>query len=309
MTLTTRNLIVGIFTLVGLLILALGAVLTGKKGGLFTPTYDLVAEFSTVQGLREGSPVWLQGVQVGFVKKIRFGALEEKKVLVTLTIEKEYQNLIRADSVAQTTTKGLLGDQLVEITIGSPEAPVLSGGATIPTRPASDFGSLMKGVAGAVSALGEFVTTLRDTAEKLQKGGGTLGRFLTDDRLYQELLGVVKELRRTSEELNRGKGTLGLLLHDPTLARELEALLKELRAGQGTLTQLMRDPALYQELVSTATNLRDLTARVSQGEGTLGKVVQDEELYKNLNALVLELKSLVEDMKKNPGRYFKVKVF
>lgn len=309
MNLTTRNLLIGTFTFFALVVLALGMILTGKKGGLFTPTYSLIAEFDSVQGLREGNPVWLQGVQVGFVKDISFSPITEKKVRVVLSIEKRYQELIRSDSLARTTTKGLLGDQLIEITIGSPDTPVLPEGATIETRSTADLSALLRGVADSVAALREFVATLRTTAEKLEQGGGTLGKFLTDDRLYRELLSVVGQLRKMSENLNQGRGSLGRLLNDPSLAQELEGLLKDLRRGKGSLSHLLHDPRLYQELVSTVAHLRKLTEGIERGEGSLGKAISDETLYQNLNDLVLELKKLTEDMRKNPARYFRIKVF
>jgi len=306
---STRNLIVGLFTAIGIIALAVGILVTGKKTGFLIPTYTLIAEFPSVQGLTTGSPVWLHGVQVGFVKRVSFSDITEKKVRVELSIERRYQELIREDSLAMTTTKGLLGDQLVEITIGSPSYPVLADGSTIPTRPAPDFSALLKGVSQAVLTLGDFVNTLKVTAEKLEKGGGTLGRFLTDDRLYRELLSVVTELKKTTEELNRGKGTLGRLLTDPTLSRELEGLLKDLRGGEGSLQLLMKDPALYQELLSTTTQLRQLVQHIERGEGSVGRAIREEELYRNLNDLILEVKKLTEDIRKNPSRYFKIEIF
>ena len=48
---------------------------------------------------------------------------------------------------------------------------------------------------------------------------------------------------------------------------------------------------------------------VNSGRGTLGKMVNDRALYQQSDLLVRELRSLVADVKKDPKRYFSVRVF
>src|SRR5262245_2161134 len=124
---------VGIFVLVALaaflgLIYALGA-----RAALFEPRYTIHAEFTEVGGLSEGATVRLAGVQIGRVTGVHLPGHPGGQVRVDLTIAKRYAGRIRRDSVARIETQGLLGDKIVEITVGyasSEERRVGKGGAS-----------------------------------------------------------------------------------------------------------------------------------------------------------------------------------
>ena len=49
--------------------------------------------------------------------------------------------------------------------------------------------------------------------------------------------------------------------------------------------------------------------KVDRGQGTLGLLVNDPRLYQNTDSLLRELRELLADVKKQPKRYFGVKIF
>ena len=90
----------------------------GARARLFEPRYTIHAEFNEVGGLVEGATVRLAGVQIGRVTGVRLPAEPGGKVRVDLTIGRQFANRVRKDSVARLETQGLLGDKIVELSVG-----------------------------------------------------------------------------------------------------------------------------------------------------------------------------------------------
>ena len=112
----------------------------GRSAGLFERQYHLVASFGQTGGLIQGATVRLAGVPVGRVGEIRLPEAGGTKVRVELLIARRVQDRIRADSVARIETLGLLGDKIIDVSLGSPEAAVLQAGAELRDRGAVRHG-------------------------------------------------------------------------------------------------------------------------------------------------------------------------
>jgi phospholipid/cholesterol/gamma-HCH transport system substrate-binding protein len=63
------------------------------------------------------------------------------------------------------------------------------------------------------------------------------------------------------------------------------------------------------DLASAAESLDSVLTRLERGEGSLGKLMEDDTVYVNLKEASAELKLLIKDIRENPERYIKVKVF
>ena len=85
---------VGLFVLIGLVLLAVAVIQFSKGTSLFHGTYALRLHAVNVGGLKERAGVLLAGVQVGSVSDIKL-ADDGKSVTILLRIYKQYQNLPR----------------------------------------------------------------------------------------------------------------------------------------------------------------------------------------------------------------------
>ena len=63
----SKETVVGIFVVIGLICIAYMAVNLGNVGFIGENTYSLFGKFNTVTGLREGNPVNMLGFKVGRV--------------------------------------------------------------------------------------------------------------------------------------------------------------------------------------------------------------------------------------------------
>src|SRR5277367_2246192 len=134
----------GAFILLGLTILVSGIFIIGGKQYLFTSTYRLKAEFSSVVGLDAGAEVRVGGVHTGSVRSVELPTKPTDKITVWMDLDRSTHNIIKQDSVATIETEGLLGSQYVAITFGSADSPNVPDGGTIGSEPPMVMADLMK---------------------------------------------------------------------------------------------------------------------------------------------------------------------
>src|SRR6185436_14416567 len=80
---------VGLFMLLGIVLIVALMVNFSRGVGLFKPKYELIMRTRSVAGLKERSAVFLSGVQIGNVKKVALDA-KNKAVVVRLSILEEF---------------------------------------------------------------------------------------------------------------------------------------------------------------------------------------------------------------------------
>src|SRR6266498_2207055 len=119
---------VGLFVLIGIVLIA-ALMLNFSRGiGLFKGKYELNMRTRTVGGLRENSAVYLSGIQIGNVKSVRLDH-KHKGVIVRLEILDQYP--LHNDARFTIEQIGVLGDQFVIISPGSTDAPLLKNGEEV----------------------------------------------------------------------------------------------------------------------------------------------------------------------------------
>ena len=113
---TILDLWVGLFVIVGIAALLF---LTLKVGSTNTVTnsdsYEVVARFENIGGLKTRAPVKSAGVVVGRVADVRFDN-EVYEAAVTLRLDKRYA--FPKDTSAAIMTSGLLGEQYIGLEAG-----------------------------------------------------------------------------------------------------------------------------------------------------------------------------------------------
>jgi len=131
---------VGIFVVFGLLCIG---YLTLKLGDISLPgnnTYRLFARFTSVSGLRTGSPVNILGIEVGRVEKLTMDQAEQRAV-VEISVRKDIR--IYDDALASIRTEGLIGDRYLNIDPGGSGEVLPAGGTIVETQPAVEISDLI----------------------------------------------------------------------------------------------------------------------------------------------------------------------
>lgn len=130
---------VGIFLVLGIVALAYLSVKFGRLEVIHTGGYTLYADFTNIGGLKPGATVEIAGVEVGTVKSIRLNRNYQARL--GLNIEKGVQ--IQEDAIASIRTKGLIGEQYIQISPGGSEQILSNNGKIRDTEPAIDIQQLI----------------------------------------------------------------------------------------------------------------------------------------------------------------------
>jgi phospholipid/cholesterol/gamma-HCH transport system substrate-binding protein len=113
---TVLDLWVGVFVIAGMAALLFLALKVGSMNVVkANSSYELVAKFDNIGGLKVRAPVKSAGVVVGRVTDVQFDA-ENFEAIVTLRIDNRYA--FPKDTLAAIMTSGLLGEQYIGLDAG-----------------------------------------------------------------------------------------------------------------------------------------------------------------------------------------------
>ena len=131
---------VGIFVLIGLSCVGYLTVQLGHVTLLGGETYRLNARFTSVSGLKVGSPVNMFGIEIGQVDRLVMDQ-KDQEANVEMNIQKGIR--IYKDAIASIKTEGLIGDKYVSIQPGGSGEQLKPGDMIIQTQPAVDVADII----------------------------------------------------------------------------------------------------------------------------------------------------------------------
>ena len=310
-TLETR---LGIFFALALIAGVVVLEIAGTRD-LLTKGYLVRSRFDNIQELKEGDPVKMAGVDVGHVEKIQ---LSTNKVEVTLSINRKTS--VKTDSKAAIRFVGLMGQNYVAVSFGSPDAPKVTPGTLIDSEEQADLNSLMvklqsvaEGVQGLTknfsgenfsNLLGPFTDFLKENNPKLSailgnlqlistrivQGDGTVGRLINEDTLYRSALNTVSNLNLSVNEMRPLVDDVKLTLD------QARGVVTQVNQGQGTIGKLIKDETLYRETTTAMSNLREILQKINQGQGSVGKLVNDESFLNNAKLTLQKVEKATEGL-------------
>ena len=279
---------VGIFVLAAVLAFLGTIYALGARARLFESRYTIYAEFGEVAGLAEGATVRLAGVQIGRVKEIKLSSEPGGRVRVAMTVTKQYVNRIRKDSTARIATQGLLGDKIVEISVGTVRAASVAEGEALPTRDPFEISDAVSQSADTIKSVTALAESLRKTAESLNQSG-----------LIEDASAAVKTARALADSL--GKDASATLKSARGVTERAGRLVDQVEQGRGWAHALLyEEPEALRRLNGVIGSTQALLDRVDRGEGALGVLTSREstDAAKRLVALMDRLGRAAE---KNSG--------
>ena len=286
-----KKLRVGVFVLLAL-VAFLGMIYAlGAKSRLFEAKYTIHADFSEVGGLAEGATVRLAGVQIGRVSGVELPNQPGGKVRVDLSIARRFSDRVRKDSVARIETQGLLGDKIIEITVGTAGAPPIGPGEVIASTDPMDLGQVVSQGAQTVKDVAAVAAALRETAEGLKES-----RVLEDaGAAIASTRKVTDQIARIVNEIEHGKGWANTLIYqEPVALRQLNALVA---STQKLLDRVERGEGAAGVLTSSQST--DAARRLVAAMDRLARSVEQPEEGGLLPGLLVDpkYKSVLEDLR------------
>lgn len=321
--------VIGVFVLLGAALIVVGALWLSDHR--WQGDYRTVqARFDQVGQLRPGNTVRLRGVDVGSVQSIDVAG---DGVTVVLRVRSEVPLPERPVVSAQPVS--LFGEWSASVVSASryPEAEVDTAGlpeGTVPGVASSDFAQLSD-YTGQIAANLENITdqlevafneqtarNLADAVENFEQASDELVTLLRRQR--ESFGGFARDMEQSGRTIRRVAADLDSTvrrLERATAEGELTAILDHTRNATASLdrasgrlegTVASADSTL-RRADSTLRHAQSILSRVDRGEGSLGRMANDPRLYEDLTVTLAELQALLDDLKQNPGKYFKFSIF
>jgi phospholipid/cholesterol/gamma-HCH transport system substrate-binding protein len=284
----TRKYKVGLFVLVALaaflgLIYALGA-----RSRLFEARFTVHADFTEVGGLAEGATVRLAGVQIGRVTGVHLPGQPGGKVRIDLNIARQFGDRVRKDSMARIDTQGLLGDKIIEVTVGTPQAPPVQPGDVLASRDPTDIGKIIDQGAATVTNVAALAASL-----------GELSQQLAQSKVIEDATALVASSRKTVDQAGRdiGEVTQGARRVTDQVARIVDRVEK----GPGLAhTLVYEEPVQLAKVNELLASTQEILDRAARGEGAVG-VLTSEQSTAAARRLVAAIERFAAQMDRPPS--------
>ncbi len=309
---------VGALIASGLVIIAFAIFSIGHDTRMLRRTDIVETHFHRINGLQTGAPVTLAGVNIGAVASISFPVDPHADyVVVRMWIVDQDMSRVRADSVAQISTMGLLGDKYVELTGGSPAAPSLAANQLLAAQDPIDLQSLLQkqGASEMIDDVIDISQSLKSILESIDKGHGILSELIKGEPKGPQPQLTLADLRTTLDNMNKlavemnamldkvnhGRGLAGAMLSDKNDGKQLldkvesaatamgdtshkiSLLVDRFNNSHGAMQRLLSDQQYANQLLgnlqTSLADMKDILRKIDSGRGSVGLAVNDPSLY------------------------------
>jgi phospholipid/cholesterol/gamma-HCH transport system substrate-binding protein len=284
------------------IIVAIGGSLWLARGGL-SKGYALYAKFPWSSGLKQGQPVLLAGVNVGYVDEVQLR--QNGTVLTTFRVGKEYK--VPQGTVATVIPNGIFGDMAIALTPKGPNPLSIPPNDTVPVGPSApgiaEITSKADSIATSVNSL-----TLALNKELVASGGvADLRKALaSSNQLMLSINRLVGEFSTIAAEQNRQLSMTQASLRNATSgidSAKIDSTLKNVREASANLAVLSAD------FRTTSAKLDSIVMKANSGTGSVGLALNDPGAYNDVRALIQHMDSIMVDLKRNPKRYINLSIF
>jgi phospholipid/cholesterol/gamma-HCH transport system substrate-binding protein len=286
--------LVGIVATIALAVAVMGSIFLAR--GSLAPGYPMYAVFDWGAGLKQGQPVLLSGVSVGYVGEVGFR--RDGSLLVTLRLKKGTR--VPRSTTASVAPNGFFGDMMIALRTGGMTDEDFAIGDTIPSGPASIS---IDAVLARVDSIGADLQRITQTLNREfveHEGLAEIRRTVVGaNRLIRTLSEVATvqsaELTRTQESLRR--------IANAVDSAQVDSTVRALASASGNVNLLATD------LRETTLRLNGVLGKLEGDSGSAGLLLNDAGMYRDVRGLLQRLDSLTTDFQRNPRKYIKLSIF
>lgn len=251
MSYSRQERLVGVFVLVAMAVLVGLVFANSRFAHFFQSSVTFNAYLSSAEGITTDTLVKISGLEVGRVSDLSIAP--DNRIHITLDVQERYRDLVRTDSRAAISKLSVLGKSTIEITAGSPDAPVLPAEASIRVEEPLSMDEL----------IAELTPVMENVKKTLQRVG-EVAEVIEPQRVarsLRDLESTAAHMRVVSEQIAAGKGPMGTLIG----SSEMETTLREsVQALQLVLKDVRARLAEVEPVIKDATGITRDTRRITE---------------------------------------------
>jgi len=293
--------LVGMLIFIALLVLLIAVIWLGEYR-LKPSGYQLFTRYDVINGLKEGDHVAISGVLIGEVVDIRFTG---RDVLVSFNVDKTIR--IPIDSRVVLTTGDVFGGRGLDIEIGHSAEYALPNDTL--------FSSVQPTVNDLVimgEDLARATSDILDEDNRRNLSGILTNLEITINNLKELSDRDIPEISKRLVSISRyTDGIIGGNTNKiDTMIKSLSETAVKLNQISDTLMISSSDAvSTLGSIKSASANLDTILTTVKSGRGTLGRLVNDDSLYQRVMTAIANIDSLIVDVRSNPSKYIRIKLF
>jgi phospholipid/cholesterol/gamma-HCH transport system substrate-binding protein len=302
-----RAIIVGIFLALGLIVFILGVFTLGGQSKSFSKSIHINAVFDDVAGLKTGNNVWFSGVKVGTISTIRFTGPSE--VAVKMTIDENSRQYIHDNAQVHIGSDGLIGNKIIVIDGGSPQAPIVKDGDILQSAKIVSTDDIIKVVQQNNENLLAITSDFKLLSHKILQGKGTVGTLLADSLMGVQLKESMRNLQmatnnaaimaanltKFSSKLSTKGGFADKLFTDTVTFNRIQGAITELKAAADNANVLTQ-------------NLNKASNKLNSTDNVLGVLLNDKasaaKVQSSINTLQESSIKLNDDLQAAQSNFF-----
>ncbi len=299
---TSEKIKLGLFVVLGTIVLVFGAYQIGNQENLFGETFTINAVFKNVSGLQKGNNVRYSGINIGTVNRIEME--NDTAIRVSMLLQEKMRSHIKKNAIATIGTDGLVGSMVINIVPGAGNATLVQEDDEIASLSKIATADMLSTLSVTNENAALLTEDLLKVTASLNKGEGTLGRLLNDTVMGNDLKQTLTNLKFMSSEANTTiaelnkivqqfdtqKSVAGVLLADSISGEKIRNVIGNLESSSIEIEKITKD------LNSVVGNIKDEkgavnylatdTLLVNQLQNTMKNIDQGMERFnENMEAL------------------------
>jgi len=291
-----KELKIGFVSLSAILVLFFG--LNYLKGlNILEKSRTFYSIYENISGLKVGSPVFLNGYQVGMVSDINLLDNKLKKLLVSFKLSKDFE--IPANTICKIVNQDLMGTKSVNLLLG--DTDLLSNHGD--TLSSSVEGSLQDEVNAQILPLKVKTEELISSVDSVM----TIITAILNKEARENLSNSMQSLDNTFVLMNEAMFKVNQIVDDND--ERISSIIKNIESNNSTISNILNNFSIISDDIAKSNiqnllvSLAESTKKINDSEGSFGKFINDKDLYLNLKNSSKELEILISDIKENPHRY------
>jgi len=260
------------------------------------------AVYDNAEGLMVGTPVTIQGFQVGTVDQVSL-LPGNKDIVVRFRVEKEYG--FSKNSIAKIYEAGLLGGKSLAVAPQFDGADLAQSGDTLQSAIAPGLSELVN---DKLTPLQEKIESMITHADSVLIAFNTV----LDPNTQLQLKSSIENLNASISNFRSIGETINNSLSENGQLHQTFDNLADLSADLSVVSSSLKEANLddtFEDLGSAVGNLSQILDRMEEGEGSLGKLITKDDLHLSLERTNAQIQLLLEDMRLNPKRYVHFSLF
>ena len=285
-----RNIRLGIFMVLGVIMLIIALYFIGDNKNIFGSTFKLNTTFENIGGLQTGNNVRYAGIDIGTVEKIEMKS--DTAIHIIMVIDADMKNFIRSNSVASIGTDGLMGNRLVNIEPGTSAAPFVEPGSEIASQKSVNTDVMLRTLESTNANVAFVSANLKNITDNISQGGGSKYSALFDTSLSSELHRIMKNIESVTEDLSavsaeassiisdvkKGNGIAAALIYDSVMTKNLQSSMAEIKNSSENLS-------------ASSQHLDEILNKFNNGNGAASVLLNDSITAENLQQSIANLKA------------------